>query len=112
VLSEMGSSLYIRHCAACHGVSGEGDGPAAEAMRVPPSDLTRIAQRHGGSFPDGEVARTIDGRFEYPAHGSADMPVWGERFGDSIPESSISEEVARGKTVTVVEYLKSIQRSD
>ena len=112
VLAEMGESIFIRYCAACHGASARGDGPAAEVLRVPPSDLTRIAQRHGGSFPDGAVARTIDGRFDYPAHGSREMPVWGERFGDSIPEASLSEEVARGKVVTIVEYLKSIQQSD
>jgi len=112
VLAEMGADLYLRYCASCHGVSGTGDGPAAEAMRAPPTDLTRLAQRNGGRFPAGEVARTIDGRFDYPSHGSGEMPVWGERFGEWIPEASLSEEIARGKIATLVEYLKAIQRSD
>jgi len=60
--------------------------PAA-ALTTPPADLTRIAARRGGSFPDGEVARFVDGRFDLPAHGTREMPVWGERFGAGIPEA-------------------------
>ena len=40
------------------------------------------------------------------------MPVWGERFGDTIPESGVAEEVSRGHIATLIEYLKSIQRKD
>ena len=31
-------------------------------MRTPPPDLTHIAQRRGGQFPDAEIAAQIDGR--------------------------------------------------
>jgi len=112
VLADMGAEAFPRYCASCHGVRGEGDGPAAEALRVRPADLTRIAARRGGSFPTGEIARFIDGRFALAAHGSREMPVWGERFGESIPESSVAEEVTRGRIAVLVEYLKSIQRKD
>ena len=40
------------------------------------------------------------------------MPVWGERFGEAIPESGVAEEVTRGQIAVLVEYLKSIQRKD
>ena len=34
-----GKALYERNCAACHGTSGKGDGPAAASMRPKPRDL-------------------------------------------------------------------------
>jgi mono/diheme cytochrome c family protein len=112
VLVEIGAEAYPRYCGSCHGVRGEGDGPTASALRTRPADLTRIAARRGGVFPAGEIARFIDGRFTLPAHGSREMPVWGERFGEAIPEASVAEEITRGKIATLVEYLKSIQRKD
>lgn len=112
VLAELGAEAYPRYCASCHGLKAMGDGPTAPALIVKPADLTRIAARRGGKFPDGEIARFIDGRFTLSAHGSREMPVWGERFGDAIPESGIAEEVSRGHIATLIEYLKSIQRKD
>jgi len=112
LLAELGEPVFLRNCAACHGSSGRGDGPVAGALRVAPSDLTRIAVRRGGSFPEGEIARTIDGRFSVQAHGTREMPVWGERMGERIPEAGVSEEVVRGQISVLVEYLKSIQRED
>ena len=112
VLADMGSEHYQRYCASCHGVEGKGDGPAAAALKVPPKDLTRIAARRGGKFPDGEIARFVDGRFEVDAHGSRSMPVWGESFGAAIPDAGVSEEVVRGRILVLVEYLKSIQVRD
>ena len=43
-----GKALYRRHCAACHGAQGRGDGPAAGGLEPSPSnfhDLERMAQR-------------------------------------------------------------------
>lgn len=37
---ERGEELYERHCFACHGSNGRGDGPATEALVVPVPDLT------------------------------------------------------------------------
>jgi mono/diheme cytochrome c family protein len=110
VLAEMGAPVFERRCASCHGLDGRGAGPASGALRTAPADLTRIAVRRAGDFPDGEIARFIDGRFDISAHGSCEMPVWGERLGETIPESSLAEEITRGKIATLLEYLKSIQR--
>jgi len=112
VLAKMGESDYQTYCASCHGLAGKGDGPSAVALKVPPADLTRIAARAGGSFPDGEVSKFIDGRFDTPAHGSREMPVWGARLGENVPESGVKESMARGKIAVLVEYLKSIQERD
>jgi mono/diheme cytochrome c family protein len=110
VLAEMGAELYVQYCASCHGDEARGDGPAAGALKTRPADLTRIAARRDGAFPEGELARFIDGRFALAAHGSREMPVWGERFGERIPEAGVSEEVVRGRIVVLLEYLRSIQR--
>jgi hypothetical protein len=40
------------------------------------------------------------------------MPVWGERFAEPIPEPGVSEEIARGKIASLVEFLKSIQERE
>ena len=112
VLAELGRDVYVRRCASCHGDDGRGDGPVAEALRTPPADLTRIAARRGGSFPKGEIARFVDGRFVVQAHGTREMPVWGARLGEQIPEAGVSEEVVRGQIGVVVEYLQTLQVSE
>ncbi len=112
VLARVGSGYFAQYCAACHGATAQGDGPAAAALSTPPADLTRIAARRGGTFPEAEVARTIDGRFRIAAHGTREMPVWGERFGEQIPEPGVSDEIVRGRILILVEYLKSIQRTE
>jgi mono/diheme cytochrome c family protein len=112
LLAEMGAQTYRQHCSACHGLDGRGDGPAAAALKTPPSDLTRIAARRGGVFPAGEIAKVIDGRFHITAHGNREMPVWGEHFGTGIPETEISESITRGRVATLVEHLKRIQTSE
>ena len=105
-----GQQYFVRYCSACHGVTGRGDGPAAPALRTPPADLTRIAQRHGGPFPAAEMAASIDGRTVVPAHGSREMPIWGERFGEIVGSDSLGEAVVRSHLRFLVAYLQSIQQ--
>ena len=108
LLAEVGAELFVTYCASCHGVDARGDGPAAPALRPPPTDLTRISASSGGVFPESSIARLIDGRFDLPAHGSREMPVWGTRLADQIPGMATGE-VARGQIISLVEYLKSLQ---
>jgi mono/diheme cytochrome c family protein len=97
--------MFTNYCAACHGIAGKGDGPAALALKKAPADLTRISARNGGKFPDIQVARYIQGADEFPAHGNRDMPVWGNLF-----KAIGSDQSAQMRVSTLVEYLKSIQQ--
>jgi mono/diheme cytochrome c family protein len=107
-----GRVLYLSYCASCHGVSGEGNGPVAESLRQPPTDLTRLAERHGTPLPRQELAEFIDGRRDVAAHGPRDMPVWGRRFVEPSPGGPSSEPVADEAIQRLLDFLASIQRFD
>ena len=70
--------LYQIHCASCHGTGGKGDGPAAEALKHVPPDLTTISRRNGGQFPAFRIGHIIDGQETILAHGTREMPIWGD----------------------------------
>ena len=110
VLVDAGRGEYMRYCASCHGPEGKGDGPLAPVLRASPPDLTRLAQRNGGTFDGAKIAAVIDGRFALPAHGTGTMPVWGRVLGQSLGDAASAEEVGRGQIDALVSYLQSIQR--
>jgi hypothetical protein len=57
----LGMTLFADHCASCHGRSGQGDGPRAKELKRLPSNLTRLAEHNGWTFPADRVARLIAG---------------------------------------------------
>jgi hypothetical protein len=106
-----GLELYQRLCSSCHGVAGEGDGPVAPLVKIAVPDLTRIALRDGGEFPTEDARRTIDGRFDRPAHGPRDMPVWGWSFYNSTNTNDAHERARVDAIIDqLVGYLRSIQK--
>ena len=44
-----GAEMYNAYCAACHGATGKGDGPAATALKTPPTNLTTLAAKTTGN---------------------------------------------------------------
>ena len=106
-----GHEAFHTYCASCHGTSGAGDGPLAAELRTPPADLTRIAARRGGTFPEHQIHEYIDGRRRIRGHGSRDMPVWGRRFEQSMAGGE-QEEQTRGRLLEIVFSLKTIQVED
>jgi mono/diheme cytochrome c family protein len=72
-----GAQMYQAYCAACHGKTGKGDGPAASALKTKPADLTQLAKTHPGGLSQKDFQDRIEGMNMPSAHGSSPMPVWG-----------------------------------
>jgi mono/diheme cytochrome c family protein len=75
-----GADMYKAYCAVCHGDNGKGNGPAATALKTMPTDLTTLSKNNGGKFPDLKVASMIRGEGNVAAHGTPEMPIWGQLF--------------------------------
>ena len=107
-----GKAVYLENCAACHGTTGAGDGPAAAGLAQSPSNLRLIAERAGGRFPADDVLAKIHG-YTGPGH-FGDMPefgsemdgdkvIWTTEEGDRIPTAAA--------LVRLVRYLESLQET-
>ena len=100
---DRGELEYRSRCGVCHGVDAKGNGPLATQLKTPPADLTQLAKRNGGIFPEDAVKETIDGRKEVEAHGPRDMPVWGYRYvhGNDVGQ--------RTRQQALIDYLRRVQ---
>lgn len=101
-----GAQMYKNYCAACHGMGGKGDGPAAEFLKKWPPDLTMLAQRNDGKYPAEHVVSTLRLGIPSRAHGTSDMPLWGELFRTVDANQSLGE--LRVKNLTY--FIESLQR--
>lgn len=81
-----GSSVYQANCVICHGADARGDGPMAQTLNPPPSDLTVHITQH----PDADLFDFVSNGIQ----GSA-MPAFKDR---------LSEE----ERWNVLNYLKSV----
>ena len=102
-----GQEMYKNYCAVCHGVDGTGNGPAAAALKVPPPDLTLLAQKNGGKYPALKVSSVIRGEENLPAHGSKDMPIWGKLFW-SMSGGHASE--VQQRVANLNKHIESLQK--
>jgi mono/diheme cytochrome c family protein len=102
-----GSATFQSYCAVCHGADAKGESRLTDKLRVRPPDLTLLAKRNGGSYPEDKVHGIIDGRKPVKGHGGADMPIWGDAFESS--HDGHSEERIQETIAALVAYLKSIQ---
>ena len=100
-----GSSMYYSFCASCHGPDGRGQGPAAITLKAVPADLTVLAQDNGGKFPDHKVGEILGRRPGATAHGSEDMPVWGEVFRSHEGDANAALRIRN-----LIRYLEAMQR--
>jgi mono/diheme cytochrome c family protein len=96
-------AMFDSYCAVCHGKTGVGDGPAAKALAKAPADLTKLSARNGGTYPEVKVKRYIEGADEIAAHGSRDMPMWGDLF------RSLNRDTAPIRIQALSDLLKGMQ---
>jgi hypothetical protein len=84
--------------------------------------LTVLGKKNNGVFPFDSVYQIIDGRKTVIAHGTRDMPIWGDRYMPEpnrtlIPRPSENvlnlfynaEAVVRMRIFAVIDYLNRIQ---
>jgi len=106
-----GAQFFAANCAACHGADARGyDGPQRD-WKVSPPDLTRLADRNGGTFPEFETMATVYGPAYHNRRDSI-MPEFGQ--GDLGPMVVVEVDEGFGtpipaELVALSEYLKSIQ---
>lgn len=97
--------MFSTYCAVCHGPDAKGNGPAAKALTKAPADLTKINARNNGTFPEVRVRRFIEGADDIAAHGTRDMPMWGELFRSLGPNDQATLRIE-----ALVNYLKKLQQ--
>lgn len=106
IASAEGVDSYNAYCAVCHGKDGKGQGPAASALKAAVPDITTLAKRNGGKFASTTVENMILGKDKMaPAHGNADMPIWGPIFRGV----SSSDDMAKLRVANLVKYIEGMQ---
>jgi len=107
---------FLNLCADCHNSDAKGNGPLAKNLTNIPPDLTRIQERAGGSFDEKAVYDWILGLKMSNAHGSREMPIWGDWLMDEAVEDSTSLDAAtaaereiKQRIMAIVDYLKTLQ---
>lgn len=106
-----GDAVFQNLCASCHGVGGNGDGPAANVIDKSVPDLTRLAANNDGEFSHNAVERAISGNSRAVTHGTIDMPAWEQQFKYvQMGWSSFQREAyARKRIHQLAKYIESIQ---
>jgi mono/diheme cytochrome c family protein len=103
-----GHKYFVRYCASCHGTDALGDGPVAKSLATPPANLRKLGDKYGMPLPAHRIAELIDGRDTARAHGSHEMPVWGEKLYElghgEKGEAGIGDVIAK-----LIAYLNTIQ---
>lgn len=113
---DIGKKEYANNCAVCHGTTGKGDGPYAGIIDTKVPDMTMLQKNNNGVFPFDRVYQSIDGRLEVKAHGTRDMPIWGneyngkaaEYYSDYLRDYS-AEGFVRGRILALVNHIYSLQ---
>lgn len=99
-----GGEIFKSYCATCHGTDAKGKGPMAAVLKVPPPDLTTLSRRNNGKFPADHVASVLKNGVDVPAHGTAEMPIWGSTFADIK-----THRVVTMRVTDMIRYLETIQ---
>lgn len=114
-----GKIQYLYSCASCHGPHGKGDGLIARLLKRPPTDLTKLSLDNKGVFPFSRIYDVIDGRFGVEAHGSREMPLWGQLYQPwSTPKAQpapyvsneLGEAIVHDRILALIAYIETLQQ--
>jgi hypothetical protein len=83
-----------------------GMGQLPMRMKKRPADLTQLAHKNNGTFPEAHVMNVITGQVVVATHGSRDMPVWGTLFTSLNPND---QGVTKLRVANLADYVKSLQ---
>ena len=89
----------------CHGNDAKGSGPAADALKKRPADLTQLSRKNGGTFPELHVMNYIKGQDVVAAHGNRDMPIWGQIFS----QMSGNQDLVQVRVYSLLKYIETFQ---
>ena len=111
----IGKMEFQKNCASCHGMGGKGDGPLVEFLKQSPKDLTVLSKNNGGIYPQDKVYAWIRDLKRIRAHGTEEMPIWGDRYSMEIIEKYGPDYYGPGSSVRerileLVFYIGSIQQ--
>lgn len=111
--SDFGKREFESNCASCHGVNGKGSGPVTPWLSKSPPDLTTLAKMNNGILPMDRLYQIIMGE-SVPAHGTRDMPVWGQEYRVMAAEHYMDspydpEAFVRARVLSLLEYINRLQ---
>lgn len=104
-----GKAPFDQYCASCHGPAADGNGPVAAELKVAPADLRKLGRKYGTPLPMPKLREFVDGRTMARAHGTGDMPVWGEKLVHNVPSTVNSEFFKRGMIIGILDYIETLQ---
>lgn len=105
-----GAEDFVAFCAACHGLTGVGDGEVASTLPKKPANLTRISARNGGAFPMAKVMTKIWG---YARKDGVVMPSFAPLLDGAIVPFDSGDGIATPTPLRLVQlagYLREIQK--
>jgi mono/diheme cytochrome c family protein len=104
-----GKQMYVIYCARCHGLDGRGQGPAASALKLAPTDLTLLSKNNKGIYPATHVASVL----KYGSHNSSSeskaMPVWGPALESIDHPIRGTHDTQALRIANLVKYVKTLQ---
>lgn len=93
--ADHGQAIYDDYCASCHGEFGGGDGPAAYALEVPPTNFIEDQYQYG--VPEGGEVPTDEALHNTIAYG---------RNSNVMPAYPLLTAIERD---AVIAYIKSLR---
>lgn len=105
-----GKQMYKDYCAACHGMDGTGNGPAVSFLKTPPPNLATMATRYNEKSVVLNVDAVLRFKTESKAHGTLDMPVWGQMF-KSLEGQNGHSQLVEMRIHNLSVYVQSLQKN-